>query len=76
MIWASAQAGNRAGKTGCQQQWWDKGSEWKAVAPAVWKLLHYTPIAFFLAFIDTHILHFCSGHNLACMLLLGIVMFS
>ena len=37
-IWASAQAGNRAGKTGCQQQWWDKGSEWKAVASAVWKL--------------------------------------
>ena len=37
-----AQAGNRAGKTGCQQQWWDKGSEWKAEASAMWKLLHST----------------------------------
>ena len=46
MIWASAQAGNRAGKTGCQQQWWDKGSEWKAVASTMWKLPHSTPFAF------------------------------
>ena len=31
MIWVLAQAGNRAGRTGHNLQWWDRGPEWDAV---------------------------------------------
>ena len=40
MIWAQAQAGNRASKTGHYLQWRDTGSEWLAETSAVQKLHH------------------------------------
>ena len=47
MIWAQAQAGNRASKTGHYLQWRDTGSEWLAETSAVQKLYHFS-LLFFL----------------------------
>jgi len=44
MTRASAQAGNRASKTGRYLQWWDTGPEWNAVTSAVCKVHHSTLI--------------------------------
>ena len=47
MIWALAQAGNRASKTGHYLQWWDTGSEWHAVTSSAQKVHHSNPSYFF-----------------------------
>ena len=71
-----AQAGNRAGKTGCQQQWWDKGSEWKAEASAMWKLLHSTLFCVSSVLFLSLRYFYIQGGVLSQSWLLGIVMFS
>ena len=59
-FWAEAQAGNRAGKTGHYQQWWDNESECLAVIPAVQKV-HYSSLLVFVGF--GGFVTFCCAHH-------------